>query len=87
MPSRAAVFLGDLGVEVSSRLSFMSSSYDISTVVTESRKITYGGDFFSSDVMQSCSTGSVDGDAGFFSIGDTGMGILLMVPQAGLLLC
>ena len=46
MPSRATALLGDLGSEVSSRLFFMRSSYDILTVVPESRRITYGGDFF-----------------------------------------
>ena len=46
MTSRAMALLGDLGGEVSSQLSFMRSSYDISTVVPESRRITYGGDFF-----------------------------------------
>ena len=49
MPSRAVVFLGDLGGEVSSRLSFMRSSYDLSTVVPESTIITYGGEFCSYD--------------------------------------
>ena len=86
MPSRATAFLGDLGGEVSSRLSFISLSYDLSTVVPESRRITYGGDFCSSDVMELCYKGSVDVDAAVFSIGDTGMGILLMVTQAGVLL-
>ena len=86
MPSRATALLGDLGSEVSSRLSFMRSSYDISTVVPLSRRITYGGDVFSSDVIELCSKGSVDGDAAVLSIGDTGMGILLMVPRVGVLL-
>ena len=44
MTSRSAAFFGDLGGEVSSRLSFMRSSYDLSTVVPESSRITYGGD-------------------------------------------
>ena len=61
----------------------MRSSYDLSTVVPESRRITYGGDSCSSDVMESCSKGSVDGDAAVLSIGDTGMGIFFMVPRAG----
>ena len=54
MPSRATALLGDLGSEVSSRLSFMRMSYDLSTVVPDSRRITYGGDFCSSDVMELC---------------------------------
>ena len=49
--------------------------------------ITYGGDFFSYDVMESCPKGSVDVYAAFISIGDTGMGIFLMLPLAGVLLC
>ena len=83
MPSRATELLGDFGGEVSSRLSFMRSSYDISTVVPKSRRITYGGEFCSSDVLESCFKGSVDVDAAVISIGDTGMRILLMVPQFG----
>ena len=65
----------------------MRSSYDLSTVVPESRRITDGGDVFSSDDMESFSKGYVDGDAALLMIGDTGMGIFLMVPQAGVLLC
>ena len=83
MPSRAAALLGDLGGEVSSRLSFMRFSYDLSTVVPLFRRITYGGDFFSSDVIESCSKGSVGGDAAVLSIGDNGMGIFLMAPRVG----
>ena len=78
--------LGDLGVEVSSQLSFMRSSYDLLTVVTLSSRITYGGDVCSSNVIDSCSKVSVDGDATVLSIGETGMGILLLVPQVGILL-
>ena len=80
MPSRAAAFLGDLGVEVSSRLSVMRSSYDLSNLVPFSRRITYGVYVCSSDVIDSCSKVSVNGDAEVLSIGDTGMGIFLMVP-------
>ena len=65
----------------------MKSSYDILTVVPESRRITYGGDFFSSDVMESCYKGSVDGYSAVIIIGDTVMGILLVVPQDGVSLC
>ena len=83
MPSRAAALIGDLGGEVSSWLYFMRSSYDLSTVVPLSRRITYGGDFCSSDVMESCSKSYVDGYAAVISIGYTGIGILLMVPRFG----
>ena len=86
MPSRVAALLGGSGGEVSSRLSFMRSSHDILTVVPLSRRITYGGDFCSSDVIDSCSKGYVDGDAAVLSIGDTGMGIFLMVPRVGVAL-
>ena len=51
MSSRASALLVDLGSEVSSQLSFMRSPYDILTVVPLSRRITYGGDVCSSDVM------------------------------------
>ena len=74
------------GGELSSLLSFMRSSYDLSTVVPESMRITYGGGFFSSDVMHLCSKCSANGDAAVLSIGDTGMVILLMVPRVGVLL-
>ena len=79
--------LGDLGVEVSSLLSLMSLSYDFSTVVPESKRITYGGACCVSDDMESCSEGSMDGDAAHFRIGDTGMGIFLMASLAGASLC
>ena len=61
----------------------MRSSYDLSTIVPESRRITYGGDFCSYDVMESCYKGSVDGGVVVLSIGDTGMVIFLMVPRVG----
>ena len=83
MPSRTAALIGDLGVEVSSQLSFMRFSYDLSTVVPLYRRITYGGDAFSPGVNDYCSKVSVDGDAAVLSIVDTGMGILLMVPRVG----
>ena len=60
MPSRAAALIGDLGGEVSSRLSFMTSSYDLLTVVPKSRRIPSGGDVCSSDDMDLCSKGFVD---------------------------
>ena len=61
----------------------MSSSYDLLTVVPESRRITYGGDSCVSDNIESLSEYYVDGDAALFRIGDTGMGIFLMVTRAG----
>ena len=84
MPSRAATLIGDLGVEVSSQLSFMRSSYDLLTVVQFSRRITYGGDVCSSDVIDSGYKVSVNGDAAVLSIGDNGMRIFLIVPRVGI---
>ena len=72
---------------VSSRLSWMRSSYDLSTVVPESRRITYRGDSYVSDDMESLSECSVDVDAAHFRISDTRMGIFLMVPRAGASSC
>ena len=65
---------------VSSLLSWMRLSYDFSTVVPEFRRITYGDDSCVSDDMESLSECFVDVEATHFRIGDTGMGILLMVP-------
>ena len=75
---------GDLGVDLSSRVSLMRSSYDCSTVIQFSRRITYGGDFGSSDVMDSCSKSSGTGDAVVFNIGDNGIRIFLTVPRVGI---
>ena len=77
----------DLGVDVSSRVSLMRSSYDHLTVILLSRRITYGGDVCSSDVIDSCSKVSGTGDAAVFNVGDNGMVILLMVPRIGISLC
>ena len=87
MPSRVAALLGDFGVDLSSRVSLMRSSCDSSTVIPLSRRITYGGGFGSSDVMDSCSKSSGTGDAAVFNIGDNGIGIFLMVPRVGISLC
>ena len=87
MSSRAAVFLGDLGVDLSSRVSLMRFSYDRSTMIPLSRRITYGGDFCSSDVMDYFSKSSGTGDAAVFNIRDNGIVILLMVPRVGISLC
>ena len=65
----------------------MRPSYDFSTVVPESRRITYRGDSFVSDETESLSKYFVDGDATHFSIADTGMVMFLMVPRAGALSC
>ena len=72
--------IGDLEGEVSSRLSCMRSSDDFLKVAPESRRIIYGGDSCVSDDIESLSEFSLDGDAANFRIGDTGMGILFMVP-------
>ena len=87
MPSRDAALLGDLGVDVSSRVSLMRSSYDHSTVMPLSRRITYGGDVGSSDVIDYCSKSYGTGDSAVFNIGDNGIGIFLMVPRVRISLC
>ena len=73
--------------EVSSRLSWMRSSYDFLTVVPEYKIITYGGDSCISDDMESLSECYLGGDAAHFRIGDTGMGIFLMMPRSGASSC
>ena len=69
--------------EASSRLAWMRSSNDFLKVVPESRRITYGGDSCVYNEIESLSDCSVGGDSAHFSIGDTGMGMFLMVPQSG----
>ena len=81
---RALELLGDLGVEVLYRLSLMRSSHDLLTVIQFSWRITYGGHFCSSGVIDSCSKVSVIGDAAVFNIGNIGIGILLTVPRFGI---
>ena len=81
MTSRAVALLGDFVVGVSSRLSFMRLLCDLSTVIPFSRRITYGADVCSSDVIYSCYKVSVNGDAAVLNIGENGMGIFLMVPR------
>ena len=61
--------------------------YNCLTVIPFSRRITYGGDFGSSDVMDSCSKYSGTGDAAVINIGDNGIRIFLMVPRVGISLC
>ena len=46
-----------------------------------------GGDSCVPDDTESLSDCYVDGDAAHFIIGDTGMGIFLMLPRAGALSC
>ena len=87
MISWASALLGDLGGEVSSRISWMRFSNDFLTVLPESRRITYWGDCCVSNDMESLSGFSAEGDAASFRIGDTGIVIFLMVPQAGTLSC
>ena len=65
----------------------MSLSYDFLTVVLESRRMTYDGDSGSFLDMELSSDWFGDGDAANFRIGDTGSGILLMVPRDSTLLC
>ena len=65
----------------------MRLSHDFLTVVPLSRRITYGGDSCVSDEMDYVSECSVYGDATDSRIGDTAMGIFLMVPSAGASSC
>ena len=65
----------------------MRLSYDLSTVLPFSSRITCRGDVCSSDFIDSCYKFSVDGDSAVISIGDTRMGIFLMVARVGVLLC
>ena len=87
MPSIAVALIGDLGGEVPSRLSLMRSSYNLSTLVLESRRITYGDDSCVSNDMESLSEVYVDRYSAHFRIGDTAMVIFLLAPKAGALLC
>ena len=65
----------------------MRSSYDCLTVMPLSRRITYGGDVGSSDVIDSCSKSFGTGDAEVLNIGDNVIGIFLMVPRVGISFC
>ena len=86
MPSRAAELLGDLGFEVSYRVSLMRLSYDCSNVILLSGRIPYRGNVGSYDVVNSCSKVSGTGDAAFLYKGN-GIGIFLMVPRIVISLC
>ena len=79
--------LGDLEGEASYQTDWMRSSYDFLTVALESRRIIYRGDSCISDEMEPLLDCSVDGDSANFSIGETGIGMFLMVPQAGASSC
>ena len=59
----------------------MRLPYDFLTLVPDYRIITYGGDSCVSDEIESFSGCYLYGDATHFSIGDTGIGIFLMVPR------
>ena len=87
MPYTAAALLGDLGVDLSSRVSLMRLLHARLTVIPLSSRITYGGGFGSSDVMDSCSKSSGTGDAAVFNIGGSGIGIFLMAPRVRIYLC
>ena len=50
----------------------MRSSYDRSTLISLSRRITYGGDVGSSDVIDSCSKSSGTGDTAVLILGIMG---------------
>ena len=49
--------------------------------------MTYGGEYGSSVEMEPLSDWSRDGNAAHFRIGDTGIGIFLVLPRASALLC
>ena len=68
--------------EPSSQPAWISSSYDFSIVIPESRRMTYGGEFGSSDDMKLSSDWFGNGEAADFIIVETGSGIFLMFPQS-----
>ena len=78
-----ASFISDLVGEVSSLLSLMRLSYDFSTVVSDYRSISYGGDCCVSGDMDYLSESYVYGDTAHFRICEIVMVIFLMVPQSG----
>ena len=73
--------------EPSSQPAWISSSYDFSIVIPESRRMTYGGEFGSSDDMKLSSDWFGNGEASDFMIFETGSGILLMAPRTRKSLC
>ena len=87
MPSRGAALIVDLEGGASSQLSWIRSSYYLSTVVPDSIIITYGGDSCLYDDMESLYEFYVGGYVTHFRVGDTGMVIFFMLPRAGILSC
>ena len=87
MPYNAAALFVGKEVEISSRPALIRSSYDILTVILESRRITYGGDSGSSDDWGLSSDWCNNDEAEYFIIVETGGGILFMVPQTRESLC
>ena len=87
MPSKAAELFVDEEGGTSSRPDWIRSSYDFLIVIPESRRMTYGGEFGSSDDMKLSSDWFGNGEASDFMIFETGSGILLMVPRASTSLC
>ena len=87
MPSKAEELFVVVEEEASPWPDWISSSYDILTVLPESRIITYGGDSGSSVDMEMLSDSFGNGEAARFRIGDTGSGILLMVPRSSASFC
>ena len=73
--------------EAKSRPAWISSSYDFSTVVPESSRITYGGDSGSSIDIELLSNWFENVEAANFRVGDTGSRILLILPQVSAYLC
>ena len=80
------LFVNEAG-ETSPRPDLMRSSYYFSTVIPESRIMTYGGDSRSSDDWDLLSDWSDNVEAAGFMIVETGSGILLMVPSTRKSLC
>ena len=71
----------DLEGKASYRPDWMRSSYDFSTVVPESRRMTYGGNYVSSVDMEISYDWFGYGEAECFRIFDTGNGMLLMAHR------
>ena len=66
--------------ETSFQPDWIRSSYDLSTVIPESRRMSYGVESGSSDDMELSSDWFGNGEAADFIIVETGSGILLIVP-------
>ena len=87
MTSKLAALLVKEEVETSYLPAWIRSSYDVSIVILEYRRMTYGGDCGSSDDMDLSSDWFVNGKSAYFMIADTGSGISLMVHLSSPLLC